>query len=296
MPVPTSSNTWQMGDARITRVTETHLTRLTPSFLYVDWDATLLDRHPSLRGNLDAAGEHAIISIHTWVVEWAGQTILIDTGIGNHKDRPFSPMFHRLDTPFLHRLEAAGVRPDDVGHVLLTHLHADHVGWNTRLVEGGWLPTFKNARYVMPQDEVDYFATPASISRRVVFDDSVAPVIAAGQAATIWRASTSTRPRAIAPVICRLPWFPVGRRQSSRAMSCTRRRKCIGRTGTRCSARSRSALVHLAAGCLSLLQHMLLRYSLHIFRRRRRDGFSGPRRALLGRISDSVPCLVCARL
>ena len=185
MPVPTSSNTWQMGDARITRVTETHLTRLTPSFLYVDWDATLLDRHPSLRGNLDAAGEHAIISIHTWVVEWAGQTILIDTGIGNHKDRPFSPMFHRLDTPFLHRLEAAGVRPDDVGHVLLTHLHADHVGWNTRLVEGGWLPTFKNARYVMPQDEVDYFATPASISRRVVFDDSVAPVIAAGQAVMV---------------------------------------------------------------------------------------------------------------
>ncbi|WP_028534363.1 MBL fold metallo-hydrolase [Paludibacterium yongneupense] len=185
MTTPHTSKTYHIGDARVTRVTETHLTGLTPSFLYADWDATLLDTYPPLRSNLDGTGEHAIISIHTWVVELAGQTILIDTGIGNHKERPFSQMFHGLNTPFLQRLEAAGVRPDDVDHVLLTHLHADHVGWNTHLVDGRWLATFRNARYVLPQGEVDYFGTPASANRRIVFDDSVAPVIEAGQAVTI---------------------------------------------------------------------------------------------------------------
>lgn len=185
MTIPTSSKTYQIGDARITRVTETHLTGLSPSFLYADWDTSLLDAYPQLRSNLDETGEHAIISIHTWVIELAGQTILIDTGIGNHKERPFGQMFHRLNTPFLQRLEAVGVRPDDVDHVLLTHLHADHVGWNTRLVDGRWLPTFRKAQYALPQGEVDYFGTPASANRRVVFDDSVAPVIKAGQAVTI---------------------------------------------------------------------------------------------------------------
>jgi glyoxylase-like metal-dependent hydrolase (beta-lactamase superfamily II) len=176
------TKTYQVGDARITKVTETHLTGLTPSYFYADWDASLLDAHPPLRGNLDQTGEYAVLSIHTWVIEWAGQTILIDTGIGNHKERPFGQMFHHLNNPFLQRLALAGVRPEDVDHVLLTHLHADHVGWNTRLVDGYWVPTFSNARYVLPQGEVDYFATPASANRRVVFDDSVAPVIEAGQA------------------------------------------------------------------------------------------------------------------
>lgn len=185
MTIPITSKTYQIGDARITRVTETHLTGLTPSVLYADWDASLLDTYPQLRGNLDETGEHAIISIHTWVVELAGQTFLIDTGIGNHKERPFGQMFHHLNTPFLRRLGEVGVQPDDVDYVMLTHLHADHVGWNTRLVDGRWLPTFKNARYVLPQGEVDYFDTPESANRRIVFDDSVAPVIEAGQAVTI---------------------------------------------------------------------------------------------------------------
>jgi len=185
MTIPTTLKTYQIGDARITRVTETHLTSLSPSFLYADWDALLLDTYPQLRRNLDETGEHSILSIHTWVVELAGKTILIDTGIGNHKGRPFSQMFHHLNTPFLQRLEAAGVRPDDVDHVLLTHLHADHVGWNTHLIDGRWQPTFRNARYVLPQGEVDFFGTPASASRRVVFDDSVAPVIESGQAVMI---------------------------------------------------------------------------------------------------------------
>jgi len=185
MNADSAAKTYQVGDATITRVTETLLTGLAPSFLYADWDARVLDEHLQLRANLDPGAEHAILSIHTWVMDWRGQTILIDTGIGNGKDRPFGPMFHQLNTPFLQRLERAGVKPEDVDHVLLTHLHADHVGWNTRLVARQWVPTFNNAKYVMPQGELDFFATPASANRRVVYDDSVAPVIAAQQAVVI---------------------------------------------------------------------------------------------------------------
>ncbi|WP_374424334.1 MBL fold metallo-hydrolase [Chromobacterium sp.] len=178
--------TYQIGDAKISRVTDTLLHGLAPAYLYADWDAALLDEQPQLRGLLDPAG-HLSLSVHSWVVEWAGQLFLIDTGIGNDKERAFNPLFHRLQTPFLQRLAAAGVQPEQVDHVLLTHLHADHVGWNTRLVDGEWRPTFPNATYALPQGELDFFATPAADSRRMVFDDSVAPVIAAGQALAISR-------------------------------------------------------------------------------------------------------------
>ena len=179
--------TYQVGDAKITRVTDTLLHGLAPSYLYGDWDAALLDEQAQLRGLLDADGGGITLSVHSWVVEWAGQVLLIDTGIGNDKERGFNPLFHRLQTPFLQRLAAVGVQPEQVDQVLLTHLHADHVGWNTRLQDGEWRPTFPRARYALPQGELDFFATPAADSRRMVFDDSVAPVIAAGQALVIGR-------------------------------------------------------------------------------------------------------------
>lgn len=174
-------HTYQIGEARITKVTETLLEGLPLSFLYADWNEDVLHEQPQLRRLLDDAETSVVLSVHTWVVEWAGQVFLIDTGIGNGKSRPFSRLFHQLETPFLERLAAIGITPDDVDHVLLTHLHADHVGWNTRFIDGRWLPTFSNACYVMPQGDLDFFATPAGDSRRMVYDDSVAPVIAAGQ-------------------------------------------------------------------------------------------------------------------
>ncbi|OHX21897.1 hypothetical protein BI344_05180 [Chromobacterium sphagni] len=79
------------------------------------------------------------MSVHVWVVELGGKVFLIDTGLGNGKERPFSAMFHRLPTPFLERLAMLGIQPGEVNHVLLTHPHADHAGWNTRLVDGRWV-------------------------------------------------------------------------------------------------------------------------------------------------------------
>ncbi|POZ60193.1 MBL fold metallo-hydrolase [Chromobacterium alticapitis] len=179
------AKTYRIGDATITKVTETLLTELTPGFLYMDWKEQAAQEQARLRDFLDDGGARVTLSIHSWVVEWHGQTILIDTGIGNDKQRPFNPLFHMQRAPYLERLAALGIRPEDVDHVLLTHLHADHVGWNTRLENGRWVPTFPQARYAMPQGDIDHFATPAGAARRMVFEDSVAPVIAAGQAVAI---------------------------------------------------------------------------------------------------------------
>jgi len=182
-----STTTYQVGDATIVRVTETVLTTLTPAFVFPDWDASVLaepvvDPHA---GTMDESREHLLLSVHTWIVRLNGRTILIDTGIGNAKDRPFSAVFHQLNNPFLERLEAVGVRPEDVDDVLITHLHVDHVGWNTRWVGGRWLPTFPKATYVYPKAEEDFYSTPQAESRRMIFEDSVVPIIESGQAKAI---------------------------------------------------------------------------------------------------------------
>ncbi|GAA4692562.1 Glyoxylase, beta-lactamase superfamily II [Promicromonospora umidemergens] len=127
-------------------------------------------------------------AIQTWLLRSEGRTILVDTGVGNHKERPYSPVWSRLNTDFLGNLARAGVRPEDVDLVINTHLHVDHVGWNTYLDDRDWVPTFPNATYLMPRRDFDFW-NPAgghepNLGRgnQNVFEDSVAPVHAAGQA------------------------------------------------------------------------------------------------------------------
>src|SRR5262249_14996882 len=118
-------------------------------------------------------------------------TVLLDSCGGNHKERPGFPRFHQLQTPFLQRLRAAGVAPDQIDIVLCTHLHADHVGWNTILVDGRWVPTFSNARYLFsrPEDEIGdprrNPAADANLLRGTAYRDSVLPVIEAGRAVLV---------------------------------------------------------------------------------------------------------------
>lgn len=125
-------------------------------------------------------------SIHSWVVRTAWHTIVIDTCVGNDKDRQQIPRFHRLNTRWLERLEEVGVRPEDVDFVMCTHLHADHVGWNTRLVDGRWEPTFPNARYIFGREEfARWDARLAGYEHRHVndnvFEDSILPVADSGR-------------------------------------------------------------------------------------------------------------------
>ena len=118
------------------------------------------------------------------MVRTAHHTILIDSCGGNGKERPAFPRLHQRDFPFLERLADAGVRPEDVDFVLCTHLHADHCGWNTQLIDGRWVPTFPNARYVFSRAEYDHWSGPAGRTEDVaaVFKDSVLPVLESNQA------------------------------------------------------------------------------------------------------------------
>ena len=176
----------------VTKIEEMRLNVAPPSFLYPGWEPEELE--PNLHwltpSNMDAATGNLIQSIHTWLIRTRHHTILVDTGSGNDKERPKNPIFHRLNTPYLQRLAAAGVRPEEVDYVLHTHLHVDHCGWNTRLVDGRWVPTFPNARHVFAKAEEDYYSDPAShnevnVPSLGVFEDSVAPIVATGQAERI---------------------------------------------------------------------------------------------------------------
>ncbi len=180
---------FQVGDVSVTRVTEQHGPGFAPEFLYPDWDPAMLrDRRAELLPDLFSEAEGKFISsIHTWVVRTRHHTILVDSCAGNDKHRPSLPRFNQLQLPFLDRLAAAGVAPEGVDFVLCTHLHADHCGWNTRLVDGRWVPTFPNARYVFSKAEHDYWSGPAGREgfHAGVFADSVLPVIESGQAMMI---------------------------------------------------------------------------------------------------------------
>ncbi|MFD8973124.1 MULTISPECIES: MBL fold metallo-hydrolase [Streptomyces] len=131
--------------------------------------------------------DSAVMALQSWVLRSGGRTVLVDTGVGDGRERPDSPHFHRRQDGFLGRLERAGIRPEDVDVVVNTHLHTDHVGWNTRDVAGEWVPTFPNAEYLVPAaDDFHYgprngYGNGLQEEDRLVYEESVAPVHRAGQ-------------------------------------------------------------------------------------------------------------------
>jgi len=130
----------------------------------------------------DPADAAFSLSIHSYLVQVDGKTILIDSCNGNGKDRSV-PFAHRLDTPWLDRLRALGVEPEDIDMVMCTHLHADHVGWNTRRDGDRWVPTFPNARYILGKKDYAFFSEQEhEVFHREAYLDSVLPVVQAGQA------------------------------------------------------------------------------------------------------------------
>lgn len=121
------------------------------------------------------------LTIKSLIVETPNRRIVVDTCLGNDKQGRSVPAWNNLHTDFLDRLTAAGYPPDSIDTVFCTHMHVDHVGWNTQLVDGKWAPTFKNARYVFVKPEYDHWlAGNGTHEQQNVIEDSVKPVAAAG--------------------------------------------------------------------------------------------------------------------
>jgi glyoxylase-like metal-dependent hydrolase (beta-lactamase superfamily II) len=124
-----------------------------------------------------------ILCFQSYIVRTPHHTILIDSCIGNDKPRPGRPKWHmKTDDTYMRALTAAGVTPADIDYVMCTHLHVDHVGWNTKLENGRWVPTFPKARYVFGKTEYDYWNEQNKKAEVPPFADSVLPVVEADRA------------------------------------------------------------------------------------------------------------------
>ncbi|MFJ1705913.1 MBL fold metallo-hydrolase [Kitasatospora sp. NPDC088346] len=177
----TAAPSWTIGDLTVHRIDETALPASTGPWLLPGATPEVVREQAWLSPDFADADGILRIHSHTFAFETGGVKVLVDTGIGNHKTRT-NPAWNDLDTDYLARLTAAGFAPDSVDLVVLTHLHTDHVGWNTRADgNGGWIPTFPNARYLTSRTEREFWAAQdMDEPRRQMFRDSVHPVEDAG--------------------------------------------------------------------------------------------------------------------
>jgi glyoxylase-like metal-dependent hydrolase (beta-lactamase superfamily II) len=180
---------WTIGVSSLHRVVELEGAHMPPVEIFGDCTQAHLDANrdwlvPRFQ---DGASSLLVLTIQSFLIRQQGLNVLVDCCGGNDKER-VRPHFHRQRRPWLDTLRAAGAAPEDIDIVLCTHLHVDHVGWNTRLENGRWVPTFPNARYLIAQREWDYWrnAGPAALQRTGDFiSDSVLPIIDSGQAEMI---------------------------------------------------------------------------------------------------------------
>ena len=174
-----------VGDLTIHRIIEQETTFLPAlNMLPGLTPETLAGNRPWLQkaGAIDA-DDVFILAFQSYVVRTPHHTILVDTCIGNDKPRPGRDKWHmKTDDTYMRALNAAGLRLEDIDFVMCTHLHVDHVGWNTRLANGRWVPTFPNARYVFAKSEFDYWTGQNAKAPVAPFGDSVLPVVAAQKA------------------------------------------------------------------------------------------------------------------
>ena len=172
---------WQIGDVRITRVRETDL-NVFRADQYLRIERRELDPFRSWMKPYLGADDALLMSVHAFGVEADGQRLVVDTCIGNDRSfgpSPFMDIFNGLRTSFLDDLGAAGFGRDAVDAVVCTHLHVDHVGWNTVLEDGAWRPTFRRARYLISRDDIAHWR--ANPGPHNPFAISVQPLIDAGR-------------------------------------------------------------------------------------------------------------------
>lgn len=180
----------RVGNATMRPVVEIEQLALPPQ-MFID-DFILADARPHAHWLspqfFDSETNACLLSQHAWLIEVNGKRILVDPCVGHQRNRPSLPFYHMLDSPFLDRLAALGATSESIDIVFCTHLHLDHCGWNTRLQDGRWVPTFPNARYIFSRAEEDFWRrelageVSGQIFNTFVYEECVAPVIAAGLA------------------------------------------------------------------------------------------------------------------
>lgn len=178
---------WQVGNVTVTRIEEMVGPMFDPIRFFPDFDPAVFEQHADwlYPDHVDAISGNIIASMHSWLIQTGRHNILIDTCIGNDKPRQPFKDWHELNTPWLKNFEATGISPYDIDFVMCTHLHVDHVGWNTRLSNGQWVPTFPNAKYIFSKTEFEFWereraapdpTTFAGVNNQT-FDDSVMPIL-----------------------------------------------------------------------------------------------------------------------
>ncbi|MFK4504274.1 glyoxylase-like metal-dependent hydrolase (beta-lactamase superfamily II) [Bradyrhizobium japonicum] len=176
---------WTVGKVKITKIVEMETVGST-RFILPAATNDEIQKLPWLIPHFATEEGRLKMSIHSLVVETPTRRIVVDTGLGNDKQGRGVPVWNSRSTPFLESMTAAGFPPDSIDTVLCTHLHVDHVGWNTRLVDGKWVPTFPRARYLFGKTEYEYWRDyTAEPDKVAVFNDSVKPVVDAGLAELI---------------------------------------------------------------------------------------------------------------
>jgi glyoxylase-like metal-dependent hydrolase (beta-lactamase superfamily II) len=183
------TTTFRIGDITIHRIVEQEAPLFDPHAFFPDLTADQLAENKDWLEKaqaLDPVTGKVNLCIQSYLVKTPQHTILVDSCVGNEKERPARPFWHRMKSKLWEQnLAAAGVGFNDIDFVMCTHLHVDHVGWNTVLRDGRWVPTFPKAQYIFSKQEYDYWAGENAKTPIPQIADSVIPIIEAKQAVLV---------------------------------------------------------------------------------------------------------------
>jgi glyoxylase-like metal-dependent hydrolase (beta-lactamase superfamily II) len=181
MTLQTATHSWKVGSVTVTSVVENQTEQIPPEFFFPAASAAAVAEHPWLVPDFADDQGRIALRVQAFVIDEPGRRTLVDPCVGNGKTRTL-PWFHQQEWPFMARFGDAGFAPESIDQVVHTHLHADHVGWDTHLDGGAWVPTFTRARHLYTRRELDHAASDDGSGPADLYVDSVAPIVAAGLA------------------------------------------------------------------------------------------------------------------
>jgi glyoxylase-like metal-dependent hydrolase (beta-lactamase superfamily II) len=176
----TETQQWKVGAATVTSVVEDEVAHIPPEFFFIGTDASQVARHPWCVPDFADEDGNVLLRVQALIVEIGPRRVLVDPCVGNFKDLA-SPFWGHQEWPFMERFAAAGFTPEGIDTVVHTHAHPDHIGWDTHLVDGTWVPTFTRARHLYTPEEMAFARLAADHEQmRHSFRESIAPIIDAG--------------------------------------------------------------------------------------------------------------------